>query len=140
MYRNLVGTETGLVGYWIGNDGAGQTLTATKGVNGSLVNGTSWTSSTQVPNNINKKRNYYSIDFLSSINRIEANLDNIRLAFVSPADYLPKETWIVGKTFDYTDANRLEGNTSRLLQWGMSVYQSYRYCGTFKCGESGGLE
>jgi hypothetical protein len=85
-------------------------------------------------------RDYKSIDFLSSINRIEANLDNLRVAFFSPADYLPKETWIVGKTFDYADANRLEGNTSRLLTLGMSVYQSYRYCGTVTCGEWGGLE
>jgi hypothetical protein len=88
----------------------------------------------------NTTRNNLSIDFLSSINRIEANLDNIRLAFFSPADYLPKETWTVSKGFDYTDANRLESNTSRLLILGMSVYQSYRYCGTFNCGETGGLQ
>lgn len=92
------------------------------------------------PSATNTSRTVSSIDYLSSINRIESNLDNIRVAFLTPADYLPKKTWTVGKGFDYTDANRLESNTSRLLSWGMSVYQSYRYCGTVTCGESGGLE
>ena len=92
------------------------------------------------PVSTNTTRTVLSIDFLSSINRIENNLDAIRLAFLSPADYLPKKTWTVGLGFDYTDANRLESNTNSLLNWGMLVFQSYRYSGTFSCGESGGLE
>lgn len=92
-----------------------------------------------LPTTTNTSRTVLSIDFLSSINRIEANLDNIRIAFLSPSDYIPRKTWTVGKGFDFTDANRLEGNTSRLLNWGMLVYQSYRYCGTYNCGETGGL-
>jgi hypothetical protein len=91
------------------------------------------------PVSTNTTRNNLSIDFLSSINRIENNLDAIRLAFLSPSDYLPKETWIVGKGFDYSDANRLEKNTKSLLDWGMLVYQSFRYCGTFNCGQGWGL-
>jgi hypothetical protein len=129
-----------LVGYWRCNEGLGTTLKAVCGSNGTLTGGSSWTTNTNGDVGSVINRTVKSIDFLSSINRIEANLDNIRLAFFSPADYLPKETWTVGKGFDYTDANRLEGNTSRLLSLGMSVYQSYRYCGTFNCGESGGLE
>ena len=89
------------------------------------------------PVSTNTTRNNLSIDFLSSINRIEANLDNIRLAFLSPADYLPKKTWTVGLGFDYSDANRLESNTNSLLNWGMTVFQSYRYCGAVTCGEDG---
>lgn len=84
-------------------------------------------------------RDNLSIVWLSTINRIESNLDALRVAFLTPADYLPKKTWFVGLGFDYTDANRLESNTNSLLQWGMLVYQSYRYCGTYACGDTGGL-
>lgn len=82
-------------------------------------------------------RTNISIDYLSSINRIENNLEALRVAFITPADYLPKKTWTVGKGFDYSDANRLEKNTKSLLDWGMLVYQSYRRCGALICGGGG---
>jgi hypothetical protein len=93
-----------------------------------------------LPSATNTTRTVSSIDYLSSINRIENNLDAIRLAFINPIGYLGKKTWTVEMNFDYMDANRLEGNTNTLLSLGVLVYQSFRYCGTFSCGESGGLE
>lgn len=79
------------------------------------------------------------IDFLSSINRIEQNLESIRTNFMTPGGYLSAETWIGGKGFDNTDANRLESNVKLLMDFGLLVYQSFRYCGTFSAGTEGGL-
>jgi autotransporter-associated beta strand protein len=45
MNQRLVGTETGLVGYWRCDDGSGTTLTATVGVNGTLAASTGWAAS-----------------------------------------------------------------------------------------------
>jgi hypothetical protein len=87
----------------------------------------------------NTTRTVSSIDFLSSINRIENNLENIKLTTISPIGYLGKKTWTVGKGFDYTDANRLETNTKQLYDLGLQVFQSFRYCGTFSCGQGWGL-
>jgi hypothetical protein len=79
------------------------------------------------------------IDYLSDINRIEQNLEAIRANFLTPAGYLPVESWTVGKGFDYTDANRLEANVKLLLDFGVLAYQNFRYCGTQTCGTDWGL-
>lgn len=83
----------------------------------------------------NRDQSY--IDFLSSINRIENNLDAIRTAFVTPPNYQGKKTWTIGKGFDYTDAIRLEENVKLLMDYGLLVYKSFRYCGVPICGETG---
>lgn len=138
MKRFLKGTEAGIVGNWKGVDGTGTTLTATAGANGTLVGGVSWTTDT--PNvGIVKKRDYYSIPFLSDINRIEQNIDYIRTNFMTPVGFGAAETWTVGKTFDHEDAIRLEQNVKLLIDTGVLVYQSFVYCGTIRAGESGGL-
>ncbi len=77
------------------------------------------------------------IDFLAGINRIEGNLETIRLNFATPPGYLPAKTWVLRKGFDNTDANRLEKDIRLLFQMAYEVYQSFRYCGTFYAGEEG---
>ncbi|OMF35258.1 hypothetical protein BK133_11155 [Paenibacillus sp. FSL H8-0548] len=77
------------------------------------------------------------VDVLSSINRIENNLDSVRVAFLTPPDYGPKETWVVGKGFSYLDAVRLEQNIKLLMDYGLLVFQSFRYCGATVCGDQG---
>jgi len=83
---------------------------------------------------IKTDRTLESIEFLDSINRIEDNVEAIRHAFVTPIGWLPKEIWIVGKTFDYTDANRLENNIYILYVTAKLAKDSQIYCGTFSCG------
>lgn len=84
-------------------------------------------------------RTQTSVDFLSSINRIETNLDSVRAAFLTPPGYGAMETWTSGKGFDNTDAIRLENNIKLLMDYGLLVYQSFRYCGAATCGDGGGL-
>jgi hypothetical protein len=84
-------------------------------------------------------RDYTSIDYLSSINRIENNLELIRNNFMTPSGYGGAESWVVGKGFDFTDANRLENNLALLLDNGVLVFESFKYCGTFNCGQTGRL-
>lgn len=81
-----------------------------------------------------------SIDFLSSINRIESNLTAIQTAFgMTPPNYLANKTWTVGQGFSFNDANRLENNTQILVTYGDLVQKSFRRCGNFTCGDQGGL-
>lgn len=77
------------------------------------------------------------VDTLASINRIESNLDSIRLAFLTPPGYGAMETWTSGKGFDHEDAIRLEQNIQFLMDYGLLVYQSFRYCGAAVCGDAG---
>jgi hypothetical protein len=139
MRKVLGGTEGGLVGYWRCDDGTGTTLTATKGVNGTLMAGTTWTTNVPYIGAINN-RTASSIDFLSSINRIENNLDAIKTSFgMTPPNYLTKKTWSVGQGFSFEDVNRLENNTQIIKTYGELITKSYRYCGAFTCGDQGGL-
>jgi hypothetical protein len=138
MRRFLKGTEAGLVAYWKCNEGTGTTLVANAGVNGTLVGGTSWTTD-RAPVGVVTNRDYYSIPFLSDINRIEQNIDYIRNNFMTPAGYGGAETWTAGKPFDHEDAIRLEQNVKLLIDTGVLVYQSFVYCGTIRAGQSGGL-
>lgn len=86
-------------------------------------------------------RNTLSIDFISSINRIENNIEAIKNAFATPSGYLPKKTWLVGMGFNWQDANRLEQNLKLLYEWGLIAKENQIYCGTFSCGTEweGGL-
>jgi hypothetical protein len=77
------------------------------------------------------------VDTLTSINRIESNLDSIRLSFLTPPGYGAMETWTIGKGFDNTDAIRLENNIKLLMDYGLLVYDSFRYCGATVCGDGG---
>ncbi|MDD9266046.1 LamG domain-containing protein [Paenibacillus sp. GCM10023248] len=139
MRRFLKGTEPGLIAYWRCDQGTGTSLVPTTGVAfGTLTGGTAWTSDTPKVG-IVKNRTNYSIDFLSSINRIEQNIEYIKSNFMVPSGYGGVKSWAVGTTFDYNDAIRLEKNVLDLLNTGVLVYQSFVYCGTIRSGESGGL-
>jgi hypothetical protein len=80
-------------------------------------------------------RNMTSIDFLSSINRIERNIDTIKNNFLIPPDYQNKKNWTLGMGFSYLDANRWENNLNSLYKWALAVKDNYKYCGTFYIGE-----
>lgn len=82
-------------------------------------------------------RTQTSIDFLSSINRIEQNLETIRSLFLTPAGYEPSKVWTSGKGFDNNDANRLEKNIKLLMDYGLLVYESFRRCGDTVSGDGG---
>lgn len=74
------------------------------------------------------------IDLISSINRIENNISIIKDNFITPPGWQNKEAWFVGKSFDYTDANRLESNLDRLYIWAQIAKDNLIYCGEFDCG------
>lgn len=81
-------------------------------------------------------RNMMDIDFISSINRVEDNLENIRSKMdIIPPGYGSKKTWTNRMGFNYEDANRYERNLELLYKWAQLICESYRYCGTFICGE-----
>lgn len=80
-------------------------------------------------------RDIKSIDYLSSINRIENNLEQIKNNFVTPLDWQQKKLWSVGMSFTYEDANRLEENTERLMTTAMLATRNLKYTGTFNCGQ-----
>jgi hypothetical protein len=79
------------------------------------------------------------VDTLTSVNRIEQNIDSIRLAFLTPPSYQPKKVWTSGKGFDNLDAIRLEQNIKLLMDYGLIVFRSFRYSGAAICGNGGGI-
>lgn len=80
-------------------------------------------------------RNMLSIDFISSINRVERNLDNIRVNMITPPSYETMKVWSNKMGFSFDDANRYEKNLLLLYKWAQLIKESYKYCGTFACGE-----
>lgn len=80
-------------------------------------------------------RDMLSIDFLSSINRVERNLDSIRANMITPPSYEEMKVWTNKIGFDFNDANRYEKNLLLLYKWAELIKDSFKYCGTFSCGE-----
>lgn len=83
---------------------------------------------------INIGRDSTSIDFISSINRIEENIESLKSGFLTPPGWQNTETWLLGKSFDYTDANRLESNLNLLYEYAKLAKDCLIYSGTFNCG------
>lgn len=79
-------------------------------------------------------RTFESLDFISSINRIENNIETLRMSFLTPPGYQPRKIWALGMGFDYRDANRLERNLELLYKWGLIAKENQIFCGTFACG------
>ena len=80
-------------------------------------------------------RDMFGIDFLSSINRVERNLDSIRSNMITPPSYEDMKIWTNKIGFDFSDANRYEKNLELLYKWAQLIFDSYKYCGEFTCGE-----
>lgn len=81
-----------------------------------------------------------SIPFLSGINRIEGNIKALEEAFIAPPGWEePVTNWGKGMPFDYNDANRLERNTLFIYQLLLNVIESFKFTGTFSCGEEGDI-
>lgn len=78
-------------------------------------------------------RNYSSIEFPDSLNRIERNIEkdsSLNLNGIVPM----KTTWKVGDSFSYRDANRLENNLYIIYSLLIKNIGNVPYCGTFNCG------
>lgn len=86
---------------------------------------------------IKTNRDNTNIDFLSSINKIENNIEIIKNIFAVPPGYEGKKTWILGQGFSYLDANRLENNLEKLKDYAEKTEEGFIYCGTIYCGQGG---
>lgn len=82
-------------------------------------------------------RDITSIDFISSINRIEGNIEAIKNNFFTPGGYQSRKTWSAGIGFTYLDVLRLENNLKLLYGFYQIVKSNLWYCGTRACGEEG---
>lgn len=81
-------------------------------------------------------RDTTSIEFASSLNRVEGNIKALHDGF-APLPGFAAKTWAAGMPFDYRDANRLERNLQLLDTWAESAADGFKVCGTFSCGEGG---
>lgn len=78
-------------------------------------------------------RDYTSIEFADSLNRIERNID--KLNCLNLESWKPnKTTWQAGDPFDYKDALRLENNLAILHDILSKNVNAVHYCGSFNCG------
>lgn len=84
---------------------------------------------------IRTDRDMTSIDFVSSINRVERNIDAIRENMLTPPSYQAMKVWPQKTGFSYLDANRFEMNLKLLYEWALLIKDNFIYCGTFNCGE-----
>lgn len=90
---------------------------------------------------VKTNRTYLDIDLISSINRIEQNIEIIRNNFLVPPGWLERKVWVFPNKFSYEDANRLESNLDKLNRYIGIAKENLIYCGTFSCGTDweGGL-
>lgn len=76
-------------------------------------------------------RDYTSIEFADSFNRLEGNISKLK-TFDLPNWQPLKTNWKVGEPFSYKDANRYEQNLDILYKL---LTRGLKYCGDFSCGE-----
>jgi len=79
-------------------------------------------------------RDYTSIEFADSLNRIERNIRRLSVINI-PGLKAQKTNWLPGDAFSYKDAIRLEKNVAILYPILNANLASIKYCGTFACGE-----
>lgn len=84
-------------------------------------------------------RDMTGYEFADSLSRVERNIDALRRAFITPPGYQEPKTWAACMRHSYRDANRLEHNLQLLHYWAVGVVASLKRCGTFACGEDGGI-
>ena len=73
------------------------------------------------------------IDKISSINRLEDNINNIK--FCNLPEWGQKQTWVNGKGLSYKDANRWENNLNIAKFYAENIPKAYVYTGQVSCGE-----
>jgi hypothetical protein len=78
------------------------------------------------------------IEYLSSINRIEGNLQTIRNNSFTPLNYGGTVTWDSGLGFDFSQANRIENNILSLFLGAGNVFDALIYSGQVNAGYSRG--
>lgn len=78
-------------------------------------------------------------DTVSSINRVESNIDVLRRSFMTPPDWEPTITWTYQTPMTHEVANRLEQSVEQLYGYAQQAHEAFRYCGTFTCGQEGAL-
>lgn len=83
----------------------------------------------------NKTRDVNWIELISSINRVEQNIEGIKNNSFIPPEYISGKVWSNANVFNYEDANRYERNLEYFKIWGQRVIDSFIYCGEFYCGE-----
>jgi hypothetical protein len=90
---------------------------------------------------IRADRDISFIDFISSVSRVEDNIQSIKEAFITPIGWQDKRVWTLSTKFDFRDANRLESNLNALYSLANIVKDNLIYCGTFSLGTEweGGL-
>lgn len=79
-------------------------------------------------------RDYSSIEFADSLNRVERNLEKLSVLNLNGLKTL-KTNWQAGDSFSYKDAIRLENNLFVLYEVLSKNTVNINYCGTFSCGE-----
>lgn len=80
-------------------------------------------------------RTVTSYDDIASINRLESNLDKLRLAFITPPSWQSTVTWTPSTPFTYLHANRWEQSLLDLYTFANRVGEGRRFCGTFAAGQ-----
>jgi hypothetical protein len=82
-------------------------------------------------------RDYRSIEFADSLNRIENNI-NLLGDFYKPSEWKENKTnWVYNDSFLFKDANRLENNLFLLYTILTSNLLTNKTVGMFTCGQEG---
>lgn len=84
-------------------------------------------------------RDVTGYEFGDSLSRVERNVDALTKGFMAPPGYQTPKAWSAGMRHSYVDANRLEQNLQLIHEWALGVVASFKRCGTFACGEDGGI-
>lgn len=79
-------------------------------------------------------RDYSTIEFADSLNRVERNLEKLSVLNLSGLKPL-KTNWQMGDPFSFKDAIRLETNLAVLYPVLSKNITNVNYCGMVTCGE-----
>lgn len=78
-------------------------------------------------------RSNLSYDLLSSVNRLEANMEGLKV--FTPPCWLPTVTWAADTRFTNYHANRWESNVQLLHEYVPLVEAAFRRCGAVVAGQ-----
>jgi hypothetical protein len=82
-------------------------------------------------------RTFSSYETVSSVNRIEQNIEALRSAFTTPAGWQTYTPWTYSRGLTHHDVNRWELSVKQLYELAQSAFEGIRYCGTFVSGQEG---